>query len=140
MGCWNFIDAEWVCPFCGERQNGEIRFEYGSPFPGDYHIGDVIIWTSIIDEAWHVRLPNDTGDVPAAVECKNGWSDKWLRSIGAIKPNQVYVQWPTGKEPPMEERKLIGCPDYMNLLVRLENNRIKEVFFPKDSDVLDARW
>lgn len=141
MSWWNWIDTEWTCPFCGAKQSGEIRFRYGGQQPA-LHVGNEIDWSGAPPAGlpWD-PLPDDTGDIPSEVHCKNDWYSKWAISIGARVLGQVYWNAPDPSlEPSVEERKKLGCPRSMNIVVRIRYNKITGVFFSNDPTILDARW
>lgn len=139
MSFFNYLSADWTCPFCKTRQSGHITFQYGFCDQQLYGLGDRIDFEEIEGgggERHGKRLPKGSGMIQGVARCKNNWYGKWMaRAASAAKQGDVdFVV-------PLQVRKKLGCPNQLAVNIELVNDVITRCFFSEDpTKVIREEW
>lgn len=140
MSLANFVTgASWRCPFCHTEQHAEIEIDYGLCNQKRYRLGDHIEWTGPIGQVYEERLPGGNGRIIGTAQCSNNWWSRWIPS--KYPDRNVPLDRPLGPLPPLEERKRLGCPFRVRVLVTLEGDTIKGIAFSGNpDDNIQGEW
>lgn len=122
----SIVGIEWECPFCHERQKGEIQIKYGVLSGRQYAMGDKLSWERP-GVVYEERLPGGNGSFDGIVSCRNNWK---VRLRSGREGKDVPAKDFDPRSPAQIQE--FGCPEVMRINVSTKDDIIVDVWFSKN--------